>query len=93
VPLRDGESPATSAAYGRSPRPLCSPRLLTPARIATSRPSGPARRRCALDESVVLILSTWTYAGTGYTTTPAAELAAASAARAREHDHQADTAA
>jgi len=46
-----------------------------------------------LDETTVLILSTWTYAGTGYTTTPAAELAAASAARAREHHGQADTAA
>ncbi len=38
-----------------------------------------------LDETVVLVLSTWTYAGTGYTTTPDAELATASAARAREH--------
>ena len=39
-----------------------------------------------LDETVVLILTTWTYAGTGHTTaTPDAELAAASAARAREH--------
>ncbi len=42
-----------------------------------------------MDETVVLILRTWTYAGTGYTTTPAAELALATAARAREHD-QAD---
>ena len=34
--------------------------------------------------------TTWTYAGTGYTTaTPGAELAAASAARAREHHDQA----
>jgi len=39
-----------------------------------------------LDESVVLVVKTWAYAGTGYTTTPAAELAAASAARARERD-------
>ena len=46
-----------------------------------------------LDESVVLVLSTWTYAGTGYTTTPGAELATASAARAREHHDQADAAA
>ena len=39
-----------------------------------------------LDDTVVLVLSTWTYAGTGYTpATPGAELAAASAARAREH--------
>ena len=42
-----------------------------------------------LDETVVLILSTWTYDGTGYNTaTPGAELAAASAARAREHHGQ-----
>jgi hypothetical protein len=46
-----------------------------------------------LDESVVLVLSTWTYAGTGYTLAHGAELAAASAARAREHHDQADTAA
>jgi hypothetical protein len=38
-----------------------------------------------LDEAVVLILKTWTYAGTGYTTTPDAELAIASAVRARGH--------
>ena len=39
-----------------------------------------------LDETVVLILSTWTYAGTSHgTVTLGAELAAASAARAREH--------
>jgi replication initiator protein RepSA len=39
-----------------------------------------------LDETVVLILTTWTYAGTSHNTaTPGAELAAASAARAREH--------
>lgn len=40
-----------------------------------------------LDETVVLVLPViWTYEGIGYTTaTPGAELAAASAARAREH--------
>ena len=38
-----------------------------------------------LDEHIVLVLHTWTYAGTGYTTTPDAELALASAARARAH--------
>jgi len=43
-----------------------------------------------LDENVVLVLSTWTYAGTGHTFAPAAELALASAARAREHQDQAD---
>jgi hypothetical protein len=37
-----------------------------------------------LDERLVLVLTTWTYAGAGYTT-PAADLAMASAARAREH--------
>ena len=43
-----------------------------------------------LDETVVLVLGTiWTYAGIGHTT-PGAELAAASAARAREHHVQAD---
>ncbi len=36
---------------------------------------------------------TWTYAGTGYTTSPGAQLAAASAARAHEHHEQASTAA
>ena len=42
-----------------------------------------------LDETDVLVLRTWTYAGTGYTATPDAELAVASAARAREHHDQA----
>ena len=37
-----------------------------------------------LDETVVLVLSTWTYAGTG-SIVPGAQLAAASAAWAREH--------
>jgi hypothetical protein len=39
-----------------------------------------------LDEAVVLVLADWLYQGTGYATTPAAELALASAARARDHD-------
>jgi len=39
-----------------------------------------------LDETLVLILTTWTYAGIGHNTaTPGAELATASAAYAREH--------
>jgi hypothetical protein len=39
-----------------------------------------------LDETVVLIMATWTYAGTGYTGSAAdVQLALASAARAREH--------
>jgi hypothetical protein len=43
-----------------------------------------------LDETVVLVLPTiWTYAGIGHTTA-GAELAAASAARAREHSRQAN---
>ena len=40
---------------------------------------------------MVLVIKTWTYAGTGYITAPGAELAAASAARARERDGQAST--
>jgi len=39
-----------------------------------------------VDETTVLILETWTYHGTGYATTPAADLALAAAARARDHD-------
>ena len=38
-----------------------------------------------LDDTVVLILKTWIYAGTGYTTTPDAELALTAADRARAH--------
>jgi len=45
-----------------------------------------------IDDTTVLILENWAYHGTGYATTPAAELALASAARARDHD-QADRAA
>jgi hypothetical protein len=40
-----------------------------------------------IDETTVLIVQNWIYAGTGYATIPAAELALASAARARDHDH------
>jgi hypothetical protein len=46
-----------------------------------------------LDEAMVLVIKTWTYAGTGYTATLDAELAAASAARAREHHGRADAVA
>ncbi len=45
-----------------------------------------------LDDTIVLVLRTWTYAGAGYIATPDAELALASAARARAH-RQAGTAA
>jgi hypothetical protein len=38
-----------------------------------------------LDETTVLVLKVWSYAGTGYTVAPDAELALASAARARAH--------
>jgi hypothetical protein len=59
------------------------------------RPSGTDRDAWGrtLDETVVLVLgTTWTYAGAGLNpTTPVAELAAASAARAREHYDQADS--
>jgi hypothetical protein len=40
-----------------------------------------------LDETVVLVLKVWSYAGTGHTIAPDAELALASAARARAHGH------
>jgi hypothetical protein len=46
-----------------------------------------------LDDTIVLILETWTYAGTGYVSTPDAEQAMSSAARAREHRHSARPAA
>ena len=55
-----------------------------------NRPPDPGRDAWdrPLDEAVVLVLDTsWTYAGVGRTL-PAAELAAASAARAREHHGQ-----
>jgi hypothetical protein len=42
-----------------------------------------------LDDTIVLILATWTYDGTGYTGTPGAQLAMASADRARAHDRAA----
>jgi hypothetical protein len=45
-----------------------------------------------LDDTVVLVLKTWGYDGTGYTIASSAEQAVGSAARAREHD-QADRAA
>jgi hypothetical protein len=38
-----------------------------------------------LDQTVVLVISTWTYAGTGYSASPDVQLALASAVRAREH--------
>ena len=40
-----------------------------------------------LDETVVLVLHTWTYEGTGHTFAPAAELALASADRARSYHY------
>jgi hypothetical protein len=42
-----------------------------------------------LDDTIVLILSTWAYDGTGYTGTPGAQLAMTSAALARDHDRAA----
>ncbi len=46
-----------------------------------------------LDDTVVLVIKTWTYAGIGYTAAPGAELALASAVRAREHHDEANPAA
>jgi hypothetical protein len=42
-----------------------------------------------VDETVVLVLRTWTFAGTGYTAADNGGLALASASHAREHDGQA----
>jgi hypothetical protein len=44
-----------------------------------------------LDERVVLVVETWDYGNTGYTT-PGAQMALASVARARNHDHAANAA-
>ena len=44
-----------------------------------------------LDDTVVLVLSTWTYDGPGHIFTPGAELALSSAARARDHDQADDS--
>jgi hypothetical protein len=70
-----GQLRAARADHRRATRPA------TPGRDAWNRP---------LDETVVLVLGTvWTYGGTELNpTTPIAELAAASAARAREHSGQ-----
>ena len=61
-------------------------------RRATTQPPAPGRDAWGrpLDETIVLVLATTIggYAGHGQTT-PGAELAAASAARAGEHQHQA----
>jgi len=72
-----GQLRAARADHRRATRPP------DPGRDAWGRP---------LDETVVLVLGTiWTYAGGGLNpTTPIAELAAASAARAREHSGRAD---
>ena len=43
-----------------------------------------------LDDTVVLVLCTWTYDGPGHLFVPGTELALSSAARAREHHDQAD---
>ena len=55
-------------------------------RRATRHPQGePDPWGRPLDDRIVLIISTWTYAGPGRHRTPDAELALASAARARDH--------
>jgi hypothetical protein len=71
-----GQLRAARAQYRRATRPA------EPGRDAWDRP---------LDETVVLVLPTiWSYAGIGHASA-SAELAAASAARAREHSRQADS--
>jgi hypothetical protein len=93
-----GEGRFRHWAHARLRRPLPDqiPPLLRHLWPAPPRPHRPPLRRSppwrrtrplgrSLDETVVLILSTWTYAGTGYTAVADGGLALASAARAREH--------
>ncbi len=83
----------------RRPLPHQEPPLLRHLQPAPPGPHHPppnpaaSRRRTRsmgppLDETVVLVIASWTYAGTGYTASPGAELATASAAWAREHRSQ-----
>ena len=76
----------TPAAYGGSPWPLIPSRLLAPVLAVHGRDRQARRAEGAP-------LSTWTYAGTYNATTADTQLALASAARARDHDDQADNAA
>ena len=75
------------------------PARLSPGRATLLRAARPADAdRDAwgrpLDETVLVLPTIWTYGGTGLNpTTPIAELAAAAAARAREHHGQARAAA
>ena len=74
-----GQLRAARADHRRAARPT------DPGHDAWGRP---------LDETVVLVLgTTWTYAGTGNATTADTQLALASAAHAREHQWQADNTA
>jgi len=50
LPPRNGETPATLAACGQLSRPLYSPSVARACSRSRSRPSGLARRRCALDD-------------------------------------------
>ena len=48
-------------------------------------PAANATPGAAIEETTVLVVKTWTYAGTGYTAAADTQLALATAARAREH--------
>ena len=87
------DAPGLPARPLRSARDLADLRCHPHHRRNQHHPTG-ERDPCGrpLDDTVVLILHTWTYAGTSYTTTPGAQLALASAARSREHDLVDDTA-
>ena len=91
---RAGYRRSAAAAVGaharlRRPLPHQIPPLLRHLRPAPRRPRRTARRLRhpdgehdpwgrPLDDTVVLVIKTWTYAGTGYTAAPGAELALAS---------------
>ena len=90
----------SATAATSSPNPAAIPSPSAPCALPAPATAAPRTTRTAnatlgpaLDETVVLVMSTWTYAGTGYTGTPGNELALASAARAREHRGQAGAAA
>src|ERR1039457_2880963 len=91
----------SDAANGRAPSATAAlPHQITPLlrHLGQLRPARAEHRRLLrppdgerdpwgrpLDETAVLVLKVWSYAGTGHTVAPDAELALASAARARAH--------
>ncbi len=89
---------ATAATSSPSPAATPSPSASSaPPAPTTAAPSGTRTANATpgaapLDDTTVLILRTWTYAGPAHTpTTPGAELALAAADRARSHHDQDDS--